>query len=75
MLLVVWLALSSVGCVGSGNCERAEYWDKKEMLPTYLDDWVDLFEVDEEGNPTRGIVVHTRVNDLEKYCWQTRIKK
>ncbi len=67
--------LSSVGCAGSGNCERAKYWiDQENMRSAYLDDWIDLFEVDEEGNPTRGIVVHKRVDDLEKYCWQTRIK-
>ena len=75
MVWVVLLALSSVGCNGAaGNCSRTEYWDEKEMRQAYLDDWVVAFAVDEEGNPTQALVVHKRINELEKYCWQTRIK-
>jgi hypothetical protein len=45
------------------------------MREEYLNDWIDVFEIDDEGNPTKGLIVHTRANDLEKYCWQTRIKE
>jgi hypothetical protein len=68
--------LLSVGCNGaSGTCQRSEFWDGKEMREEYLNDWIDVFEIDDEGNPTKGLIVHTRANDLEKYCWQTRIKE
>jgi len=44
------------------------------MRQYYHDDWVKVFAVDNNGNPTRGSIVHKRINELEKYCWQTRIR-
>ena len=75
MIWVVLLALLSVGCNGAaGNCSRTKYWDEKEMRQAYHDDWAKVFEVDKDGNPTKGKIVHRRMGELEKYCWQMRIK-
>ena len=75
IVLAVLVALLSVGCNGAaGNCSRTKYWDEKEMRQAYHDDWVKVFEVDKDGNPTKGKIVYRRISDLEKYCWQMRIK-
>jgi len=45
------------------------------MRDNYFEDFITTFEVDSEGQPTKGNLVFNRLDYLEKYCWETRIEK
>jgi hypothetical protein len=65
-----------VGCNGSsGLCKRAAVWEKDwTAKPEYAQALGEVFSFDDLGKPTRNTVVYRRLDYLEKYCWQTRIK-
>ena len=70
------MLLLSTSCVSPrGNCERTAFWvDEFEPKTEYAIALNDAFEFDENGRPTQDEVLYFRLNDLEKYCYQTRIQ-
>ena len=56
------------------GCPRSAVW-KSEWNPTqeYAQAIADTFAFI-NGKPTRGQLINKRLNDLEKYCYQMRIK-
>ena len=75
-LMVALAALLLAGCPGrAGPCARASVWTS-EWKPTklYETQLFEAFSFDASGLPTTNTGVYSRLNQLEKYCYQTRIK-
>lgn len=76
MAVAVLAALLSVGCAGKvGTCERSSAWDSEfDPKPAYAREVSETFQLDDVGKPARHVAVFGRLEYLEKYCYQTRIK-
>ncbi len=70
------MALLSVGCAnGSGSCKRADFWAEEWTARDHYKEALDTtFALDDEGRAHENITVYVRLNQLEKYCYQTRIE-
>lgn len=77
-------SLALAGCAtphATGTCDRAGYWvgadefEADAVRPEYLADLEDTFQLDLlTGEPTRGLIVWERLDDLERHCWATRAR-
>lgn len=75
-VVVGLVALLFIACNGaSGSCARSSVWtDDWQATVLYEDQLIEAFRLTESGLPTENAGVYTRLNELERYCWQTRIK-
>jgi len=76
MGVVALAVLFAVGCASSsGSCERAAFWDKEwKPKAEYAQALYDAFHYADNGKPQTNPYVAERLNDLEKFCYQLRMK-
>jgi hypothetical protein len=70
------VAVSVISCVSpTGDCERSAFWlSEDEPKLQYAKALDSIFEFGEDNWPTENELLYLRVDYLEKYCYQTRVK-
>ena len=71
VLLVAFVALSSVGCQSTSavSCQKEGWFDRSgDMTALYAVSYAEAFIPDDLGNPTMGVAVAERLDYPEGVC-------